>query len=265
MAAQPEGTPIWADAMFADLDGAKKFYGEVLGWTFGESSTEYGNYTEAYADGKAVAAVVPPMPGAEEQSAWCLYLATSDAAAAAARIREHGGEVVLEPMQVADFGTMCIARDPGGVVFGLWQSAKHTGFDAVGTPGAFCWAEIYTRDAGKADAFFPAVFSYTQKDMPDDKIDFRLYELNGAPLLGRVLMTEDFPREMPPFVNIYFAVADCDEAVAKAKKLGAQVLYGPESSPFGRFATLADPHGAPFSVIDTERTEGEMPPMDDIA
>jgi predicted enzyme related to lactoylglutathione lyase len=264
MAAQPEGTPIWADAMFADLEGAKKFYGEVLGWTFGESSSEFGNYTEAYADGKAVAAVVPPMPGAEEQSAWCLYLATADAEATATRIRENGGEIVLEPMQVADFGTMCIARDPGGVAFGLWQSGKHTGFDAVGTPGAYCWAEIYTREAGKADGFFPKVFSYTQKDMPDDAIDFRVYELNGAPLLGRMRMTEEFPPEVPAFVNVYFTVSDCDEAVAKAGKLGAQVLYGPMTSPFGRFATLIDPQGAPFSLLDPEKTEGEMPELNEV-
>lgn len=264
MAARPEGTPIWADAMFADVEGAKKFYAEVLGWTFGESSTEFGNYTEAYADGKAVAAVVPPMPGAEEQSAWCLYFATPDAAATAERIRANGGEVVMEPMQVADFGTMCIARDPGGVVFGLWQPGKHTGFDTVGTPGAFCWAEINTRDAEKSDGFFPAVFSYRQKNMPDDKIDFRVYELDGAPLLGRMRMTEDFPPEVPPHINVYFAVPDCDEAVAKAKKLGATVRFGPVTSPFGRFASLTDPHGAPFSVLDPDTTEGDMPPMDEV-
>lgn len=62
MAAHPDGTPCWVDAMFSDVEGAKSFYGDVLGWTFGESSSEYGNYTQAYADGKAVAAVVPPMP-----------------------------------------------------------------------------------------------------------------------------------------------------------------------------------------------------------
>src|ERR1051325_10535966 len=33
MAVRPEGAPCWADAMFSDLEGAKRFYGEVLGWT----------------------------------------------------------------------------------------------------------------------------------------------------------------------------------------------------------------------------------------
>ena len=120
MAAHPEGAPCWADAMFSDVEGAKSFYGDVLGWTFGESSTEFGNYTQAYVDGKAVAAVVPPMPGQEGQSAWCLYFASPDVNATAAKIRDNGGEVLMEPMQVGEFGSMLLARSPDGVVFGVW-------------------------------------------------------------------------------------------------------------------------------------------------
>lgn len=62
MAARPEGAPCWADAMFPDLEAAKGFYGELLGWTFGESSEEYGNYTQAYSGGKNVAALSPRCP-----------------------------------------------------------------------------------------------------------------------------------------------------------------------------------------------------------
>src|SRR5690606_1299175 len=191
MAVQPEGAPCWADAMFNDIEGAKRFYGEVLGWTFGDTSSEYGNYTQAYVDGKAVAAVVPPMPGQEGSSQWCLYIAAEDAAAAAARIREHGGELLMNPMPVGDFGTMCLARDPGGVVFGVWQAGTHEGFQAMAVPGAYCWAEVYTRDPDASDAFFPAVFSYRQKQLTDE-MDFRIYDLGEQSVLGRMRMTDDF-------------------------------------------------------------------------
>ncbi|MFD4604896.1 VOC family protein [Streptomyces sp. NPDC058464] len=264
MAVQPEGTPCWADAMFGDLEGAKSFYGEVLGWTFGESSSEYGNYTQAYANGKAVAAVVPPMPGQEGQSQWCLYFASPDAAAAAARIRENGGEVLMEPMQVGDFGTMCLAREPSGAVFGIWQGGVHEGFEATAVPGAYCWAEVFTREPEKADPFFAAVFPYTVRQIEDDNVDFRTFSLREQPVLGRMRMTDDFPPEVPSYVNVYFTVADCDEAVAKAVKLGAVLRFGPMTSPFGRFAALSDPQGANFSVIDVTTTEGEMPPTTDV-
>lgn len=264
MAVQPQGAPCWADAMFTDLEGAKTFYGEVLGWTFGESSSEYGNYTQAYADGNAVAAVVPPMPGQEGSSQWCLYLASEDAAATAAKIREHGGEVLMGPMEVGEFGSMCLAREPSGAVFGVWQAGTHEGFEAMGTPGAYAWAEIFTREPAKADDFFSAVFGFGQRQMDDEGMDFRLYDLGERPLLGRMQMTEEFPPEVPPYVNVYFAVADCDEAVAKATKLGGQLRFGPMTTPFGRFAALTDPQGANLSVIDVSTTEGEMPKTTDV-
>jgi uncharacterized protein len=265
MAVQPEGTPCWADAMFGDVEGAKSFYGDVLGWTFGEASSEYGNYTQAYADGKAVAAVVPPVPGQEGQSQWCLYFASPDAAATAAKIRDNGGEVLMEPMRVGEFGTMCLGRDPSGVVFGVWQAGTHEGFEAPpAQAGAYCWAEVYTREPEKSDPFFSAVFPYRAQQMQDDAIDFRLYNLGENTVLGRMKMTADFPPEVPPYINVYFTVPDCDDAVAKATKLGATLRFGPMSSPFGRFAALSDPQGANFSVIDVTTTEGEMPGTTDV-
>ncbi len=170
----------------------------------------------------------------------------------------------MEPMQVADFGSMCLARDPGGVVFGVWQAGSHEGFEVIGEPGAYVWAEIYTREPAKSDAFFPAVFSYRQRDMEDDQMDFRVYDLGDRSVLGRMRMTEDFPPEVPPYINVYFAVEDCDEAVARATKLGGVLRFGPMTMAFGRFAALSDPQGAHFSVIDTTKTEGEMPKLTDV-
>ncbi|MFF4717333.1 VOC family protein [Streptomyces eurythermus] len=264
MAVQPEGTPCWADAMFSDVEGAKRFYGDVLGWTFGESSSEYGNYTQAYADGKAVAAVVPPMPGQEGQSQWCLYFASPDVEATARRIREGGGEVLLEPMRVGDFGTMCLAREPSGAVFGVWQAGTHEGFEATATPGAYCWAEVFTREPEQADAFLASVFPYRMKEIEDDAVDFRMFDIGEDTVLGRMRMTEDFPPEVPSYINVYFAVDDCDAAVARAVELGGVLRFGPMNSPFGRFAALSDPQGADFSVIDITTTEGQMPAIRDV-
>ncbi|MFF5302697.1 VOC family protein [Streptomyces sp. NPDC013161] len=264
MAVQPEGTPCWADAMFSDVEGAKRFYGEVLGWTFGDASSEYGNYTQAFVDDKAVAAVVPPMPGAEGQSQWCLYLASPDAAATAAKIRENGGQVLMEPMKVGDFGTMCLASEPSGAVFGIWQGGVHEGFEAVGVPGAYAWAEVFTREPAKADAFFAAVFPYAQKQMDGGDMDYRMYNVGDETVLGRMKMGDEFPPEVPSYVNVYFTVANCDEAVAKATELGGIVRFGPMDSPFGRFAALSDPQGASFTVIDVTTTKGEMPTSTDV-
>jgi predicted enzyme related to lactoylglutathione lyase len=78
-------------------------------------------------------------------------------------------------------------------------------------------------------------------------------------------MTEDFPPEVPPYINVYFTVPDCDEAVATATKLGGVLRFGPMNTPFGRFAALSDQQGASFSVIDVTTTEGEMPKVTEVS
>ncbi|MFE0824790.1 VOC family protein, partial [Streptomyces sp. NPDC058847] len=216
-------------------------------------------------DGRGVAAVGPRVPGVVGQSLWFIFFAARAATATAARIREAGGEVVMGPMRVGDFGTMCLARDPGGVVFGLWQGGAHEGFEAVAEPGAYCWAEVFTREPDKSDAFFPAVFGYRVKRMEDDGVDFRLFDLGEEPVLGRMAVTDGFPPEVPSYINVYFTVPDCDAAVARATELGGTLRFGPMSTPFGRYATLSDPQGADFSVIDITRTEGEMPKITEVS
>ncbi|WP_326649746.1 VOC family protein [Streptomyces sp. NBC_01750] len=259
MAALPEGTPCWADAMFPDVEAAKGFYGELMGWTYDEGSEEFVNYTQARSDGKRVAAVVPQMPGMDSPAAWNLYFATTDAAATAAKIRENDGTLMMEPTQVGDFGTMVTAQDPSGVVFSVWQPLSHKGFEKTGEPGSFAWAEVTTRDAAKADAFFTTVFPFEVQKMKHETVDFHVWNIDGRPVAGRMRMTDDFLPDFPPYVNVYFAVADCDAAIATVDKLGGRVHFGPTDSPFGRMATVADQQGAVFSVIDLQTTKGEMP------
>jgi predicted enzyme related to lactoylglutathione lyase len=123
------------------------------------------------------------------------------------------------------------------------------------------------------DGFLPKVFPYkTQRvDMGDSPeaaaMDFKIFVLGGQgpenAVLGRMGMGEEFPAEVPPHLQVYFGVPDCDEAVSKARKLGGQLHFGPMDSPFGRFAALTDQQGAAFTVIDMSTTSGEMPKTKD--
>ncbi|GLW68857.1 hydrolase [Kitasatospora phosalacinea] len=265
MTAPPEGTPVWADAMFADPEVAKAFYGQVLGWTFGEAASELGSYTQALKDGRAVAAIVPPPPGQEGRSAWVLHLATADVAAAAQRVRAAGGTVLMEPVRVGSSGSMAIAQDPAGVVFGLWQSGDHRGFELRDAPGSYGWAEVFTRDTAAANSFFPQVFPYRVRKIVDDKVDYSIYHLGDAPVLGAMGMGPDVPAQVPPFISVYFLVDDCDAAAGRVAQAGGQLVFGPMSSPFGRFASFVDPQGAAFSLIDPGAAEGERPSTVEVA
>ena len=61
------------------------------------------------------------------------------------------------------------------------------------------------------------------------------------------------PKQMagaPSVWGVYFSVADADKAAEKVTALGGKVLNPPMDIPnIGRFAVVADPQGAVFSVI----------------
>ncbi|MFC8723137.1 VOC family protein [Kitasatospora sp. NPDC057198] len=265
MTARPDGTPVWADAVSADPEGAKAFYGEVLGWTFDEAASELGGYARALKDGRAVAAIVPPAPGQESGTAWVLHLAAADAAAAAERVRAAGGTVLVEPVKVGEHGTTAIARDPAGVVFGLWQAGTQQGFELRDAPGGYGWAEVFTRDTAAANAFFPRVFPYRVRKIVDDRVDYSVYSLGEVPALGAMGMGPDVPAQVPPYISVYFVVDDCDAAAGRAVQAGGQLVFGPMTTPFGRSASFVDPQGAAFSLIDPSAAEGEPPAAVEVA
>ncbi|MEU9131971.1 VOC family protein [Kitasatospora sp. NPDC048540] len=253
-----EGRPCWVDGRFADPAAAQRFYGDVLDWTFVERPVESGGGARAYADGRAVADLVPPPPGQAGQSAWCLYFASPDAAATARRIRAAGGRVLTGPAETGRLGTVLLAADPGGVPFGVRQSGTAAGVERRRGPDGFSWAEVYTRDPAASDAFFTAVFPYGVRRMEDGGLDFKVFDLDGEPVLGRLAMTDEFPPGLPPYIGVYFTVRDCDAAVATTLERGGRTVFGPLDSPFGRFAALIDPHGAAFAVLDPAEAAGEL-------
>ncbi|MFG3498042.1 VOC family protein [Streptomyces sp. NPDC047928] len=255
MAAITEGTPCWADVLLPDLEAGKRFYGELFGWTFtDEGGDAYGHYTTALSDGQRVAGLAPKRDG-RMPTAWGVHFATSDAVAVSARIRDAGGQLITEPVRVGPFGIMALAVDPGGAVFGLWQGDQRPGFEKQGSPGSFCWTEVYTREKEAVDAFYEAVFGFQGKDLDDPSIDFRVWSPAGTTpgddtaIGGRSVITDAFPAEMPAHFLVYFAVEDCDGTAATATRLGGRVTEPPFDTPYGRIALLADNQGAVFAVL----------------
>ncbi|KAF4409247.1 MULTISPECIES: VOC family protein [Streptomyces] len=265
MAPFAEGVPCWADVMLPDLEAGKRFYGELFGWTFEDDGADHAHYTEALLDGRKAAALAPK-PDGRMPTAWGVYLATADASRAAARIRTAGGRLVSEPVTIDGFGVMTHAVDPGGAVFGLWQSGRHQGFEVQGLPGSYAWTEVYTRDKAAVDPFYGQVFGYAMEDIDaGDDFDFRLWSPAGSPpgedtaIGGRCVMDDRFPEAMPAHYLVYFAVADCDDAVRTVTRLGGRATAEPVDSPYGRFSIVVDDQGANFAVLAPAEDPGAAP------
>ena len=246
----PAGVPCWVDVMAPDVGKAQAFYAAVLGWTFQEDTEgEYGGYVIAMVNDAAAAGIGPQREGAP--AAWTLYLASDDADKTAAAVTEHGGSVLLPPDDVGPLGRMFIAADPTGAVFGGWQAGDYIGAGIVNEPGALTWEDLRSPDPDTARAFYRSVFGYRTDPLPMAGPDYATFALPGedAPLggMGGMMGAEGSPAHW----LAYFGVADTDAAAQAAEQGGGSVLMGAMDTPFGRLATLADPAGAPFCVIET--------------
>jgi uncharacterized protein len=239
----PNGTPCWVDYGAADIEAAKAFYADLLGWSFTGGEPEYGGYLTATVKGEQ-AAGIGPQQDPSDPPRWTTYFATDDADAAAARIREAGGTVLVEPMDVGPMGRMVIALDPQGNPFGLWQAGQHTGARIYNEPGAVTWNEATVDDPAAAREFYSTVFGFRFDDV-DGVEDYATFSSGGDPLGGLGRAQPDAPKGWLTCV----AVTSADDSVAKVEAGGAKVYLAPVDSPYGRFAVAEDPWGAPFEVM----------------
>src|SRR5262249_43594342 len=149
------GTVSWVDLQTPDVNIARKFYGELLGWSFvGGDDPDTGFYTMAQVSGRNVAGIAQIGKPSPFPPAWSVYLATADADRSARKVTEAGGKVLVPPMDVADQGRMAFFADPTGAHFGVWQARNHKGAQLVEEQGAMTWHEVYTRDLPTARDFY---------------------------------------------------------------------------------------------------------------
>lgn len=252
------GTPCWVDLGTPDIEGAAGFYGGLFGWSVpeAENAEQTGGYRQAMLRDKPVAGVMPLMQEGQPP-AWSTYVSVEDADATTARVREAGGTVMAEPMDVMELGRMAIFADPAGAVFGIWQPGAFIGAQVVNEAGAVVWNELNTRDTVGAKEFYGAVFGWSYDEREFETGNYNSLKLGDDTVGGMIDITGRVPDEVPAHWLVYFAVDDTDATIEKAKASGGVTVFGPEDiSEVGRIAVLKDPFGAVFALITPDPAMG---------
>jgi predicted enzyme related to lactoylglutathione lyase len=247
------GKIVWADLITPDLDGARRFYGELFGWTFHDAAANEADYTVAYVGRQPVAGLVHrAMPAGEKrQPAWLTFIAVRDVDATRRLALAHGAKILAEPRNYPNRGTQAVFADPQGAVFAVLASSAGDPPDVLPAPGKWIWSSLITRDADTDAAFYQTVIGYDVFETPGAQ---------GAQHL--VLSSDDFARASAnPFpANAehhrahwldFIRVANVADTAAKAGALGGRVLVEPRTDRHGgRIAVLEDPAGARFGVME---------------
>ncbi len=243
----PAGAPIWFDLSSSDPERMRDFYTGVFGWTSTVSGPEYGDYVMFQHQGKDVAGL-----GRKQQEgtpdAWTIYLQSDDVAGTTGKIKDAGGTVVMDAMDVGDAGRMAIAQDPSGAFVGVWQPKDHHGTQIWNEDGAPAWVEMHATDYPAAVDFYKSVFAW-DTEVTGDSDDFRytIQIADGEQRAG-IMDATFLPPGVPANWHFYVGCEDVDATVAAIEKHGGVVNMQPEDTPFGRLAGVADPGGAGFML-----------------
>lgn len=251
------GTFCWVDLATTDPAGAKAFYGDLFGWEAVDMPAgEAGTYTMMYLDGDELCGLYEMESERREQgvpSHWFSYVSVEDADTTATRARELGGTVFGEVFDVDGDGRIAVIQDPTGAALGAWQPRSHIGARRVNDPGCLSLNQLNTTDPERAAGFYTNLFGWEISQVVDEPPYWGINNngwLNG----GMMRMPEDAPGA-PAHWLVYFTVLSCDEAVAKARKLGGAALIEPMDIEAGRISVLSDPQVAAFAVFEGRTDE----------
>ncbi|MEU5690486.1 VOC family protein [Actinosynnema sp. NPDC020468] len=243
----PSGAPAWVDMMTTDRQVTTDFYGGLFGWEFEVGEADTGFYTMALVHGKPVAGFGEMPADVLFPVVWTTFLASDDLDESLRLLVTKGGKVLVPVFDTGGPGRGAVAVDPTGAAFGLWEAGTHIGAHLAGEPGSVAWHELATRDLSAAVDFYGAVFDLTLETVPD--LPYTRLHVDGHAVGGAFGMGADIPEEIPSHWMAYFAVEDAEATVARARDLGGIPVGTLAESKLGRFATLGDPLGATFKVI----------------
>lgn len=249
------GSPCWADLWTSDVEGARRFYGSLFGWEPTDPDPAFGGYFNFTRAGAPIAGAMGDMGDQKASDTWKMYLATPHAAATVERAAAAGATVVFPAMAVADLGVQAVMTDPAGAAFGVWEPGTHRGFSALNVPDAPSWFELHTTDHDGAVEFYCAVFEL-EAARSESALPFTytvLRDAAGIDRAGVMDATGNLPAGVGPHWLVYWQVDDAAAAVARVRALGGTVIHGPDATPFGQLAAVADPSGARLQLHEPGR------------
>ena len=109
------GVFSWNELMTTNVDAAKRFYREALGWELHDMGIPDMPYTIAKQNGLDVAGIMAIPPDAKGMPpAWGSYVTVDNVEARVEKVKSLGGKLCHGPMDIPNIGRIAVITDPQG-------------------------------------------------------------------------------------------------------------------------------------------------------
>ena len=110
---------IWYELATSDLEGARVFYGGVLGWSFTESLVSGSAYSLGTLGKAPICGLMELPEDANRQGvrpSWTGYVGVDDVDATVDRVRQLGGVVYVPSTKIPNVGRFSVVADPQSAI-----------------------------------------------------------------------------------------------------------------------------------------------------
>ena len=115
------GAFSWSELMTSDPEAASEFYGALFGWTVETMDMGTGPYNVVKVGDTSLGGIMGKPPGtpAGMPSMWGCYVTVTNVDETLAKVRNLGGKVLMEPMDIKGVGRMAVIQDPQGAALSV--------------------------------------------------------------------------------------------------------------------------------------------------
>lgn len=117
----------WNELMTRDVEQAKSFFGDCIGWNFTSMPMGDGQDYWMAMDGETPLGGMYEISGPDFEGVpdhWLSYIAVEDVDACVEKAKAKGATVLREPFDVPGTGRICIIQQPGGATIGWMTPAE---------------------------------------------------------------------------------------------------------------------------------------------
>jgi uncharacterized protein len=241
------GRFVWHDLMTKDVNAAKRFYSELFGWRFEDTTRGDRPYVIARSADVPVGGIVDISAMTDAGAQWLSFMAVASVDKTVAQVQADGGKVLVPPRDLP-LARVAVVTDPQEAPLGLAQMKGTIPEPVQPTPGHFFWQEYLARDAARALDFYKRLAGY-EPAISDSRLGVEYHVLRKARGGAGLFQLPNDVADVQPNWLPYVLVSDPEALVARVTALGGRVIVpvAPERRN-SSLAVIADPSGAALAL-----------------